>query len=292
MKREPRFGALILTHGRAGRVLTYNALRRHGYTGPIYLVVDDEDEQRPDYEREYPGEVVVFSKREAAAHTDAALNIEDRRSVVFARNWSWQIARGLGLDYFWQLDDDYSSFDYRLDRDYEFLSHQPKVRDLDAVIRAALEYMQRSRIDGLSFAQTGDYIGGDNSGHITSMKRGRLIRKVMNTFVFATARPQRFKGLFNDDVNLYVSEGNRGRVFVMQPMVQISQGTTQARAGGLTERYVEHGTYVKSFMSVMYAPSCVRVGVVNPVHQRVHHKIRWRNAVPCVIGEEHRKEGR
>lgn len=40
------FCAFILTHGRPDKVLTYRTLRRAGYTGKIFIVVDDEDKTR------------------------------------------------------------------------------------------------------------------------------------------------------------------------------------------------------------------------------------------------------
>ena len=35
--RHNGFVAFILTHGRPDRVLTYEKLRKHGYTGKIYI---------------------------------------------------------------------------------------------------------------------------------------------------------------------------------------------------------------------------------------------------------------
>ncbi|EFI4081186.1 TPA: hypothetical protein J5F60_004390 [Escherichia coli] len=40
------FCVFILTHGRPDKVLTYRTLRRAGYTGKIFIVVDDEDKTR------------------------------------------------------------------------------------------------------------------------------------------------------------------------------------------------------------------------------------------------------
>ena len=37
------FGVLILTHGRPDNQKTTKALRKHGYTGRIVYVIDDED---------------------------------------------------------------------------------------------------------------------------------------------------------------------------------------------------------------------------------------------------------
>ena len=36
------FAVFILTNGRANNVITYKVLRKQGYTGKIYLMVDDE----------------------------------------------------------------------------------------------------------------------------------------------------------------------------------------------------------------------------------------------------------
>ena len=37
------FVVFILTHGRPDKVVTYNTLRNNNYTGPIVLVLDNED---------------------------------------------------------------------------------------------------------------------------------------------------------------------------------------------------------------------------------------------------------
>ena len=43
MNFKEDFAAFILTHGRPDRVLTYKKIRDCGYTGKIYLIVDDLD---------------------------------------------------------------------------------------------------------------------------------------------------------------------------------------------------------------------------------------------------------
>ena len=49
---EP-FCVLILTHGRANNVVTHRTLRKLGYTGPIYLVIDNTDKQKDEYINTY-----------------------------------------------------------------------------------------------------------------------------------------------------------------------------------------------------------------------------------------------
>lgn len=76
--RHNGFVAFILTHGRPDRVLTYEKLRKHGYTGKIYIVCDDEDKTLPEYRKRF-GDVLVFSKSEIAKTFDEGDNFGDRR---------------------------------------------------------------------------------------------------------------------------------------------------------------------------------------------------------------------
>ena len=66
--RHNGFVAFILTHGRPDRVLTYEKLRKHGYTGKIYIVCDDEDKTLPEYRKRF-GDVLVFSKSATAGQS-------------------------------------------------------------------------------------------------------------------------------------------------------------------------------------------------------------------------------
>ena len=46
-----KFAVFILTHGRANNVITYATLKKQGYTGKIYLMIDDEDKQAEEYKK-------------------------------------------------------------------------------------------------------------------------------------------------------------------------------------------------------------------------------------------------
>lgn len=73
------------------------------------------------------------------------------------------------------------------------------------------------------------------------------------------------------------------------PWFSITQKTTQANSGGLTEFYLDTGTYYKSFYSVMFSPSAIKVSLMGDTQLRLHHKINWRNAVPVIIKEKYKK---
>jgi hypothetical protein len=57
----------------------------------------------------------------------------------------------------------------------------------------------------------------------------------------------------------------------------------------MTETYTDEGTYLKSFYTVMYAPSRMTISLMGAINPRLHHKIRWNNAVPMILDEKYKK---
>ena len=284
-----RFAAFILSHGRADRVYTYQTLRKCGYTGEIYIICDNEDSQLPRYIELYGNQVIVFNKQEAIDNTDSGDNLKKRNSVVYARNQSFIIAKELGLTHFIQLDDDYSSFRYIIDDKNRFIEGGRKISSLDQIISAVFDFLDESGAYAVAFAQDGDFIGGRNDKFRKAVE-GKFLRKVMNSFFFRVDRPVKFMGRINEDVNMYIEWGRRGYLFITILSLILKQQQTQSNSGGLTDIYLELGTYVKSFYTVMYAPSCVQI-VDMGIDRRIHHRISWKYAVPLIMDEKYRKIG-
>ncbi|HHW1497050.1 TPA: ParB/Srx family N-terminal domain-containing protein [Escherichia coli] len=46
----------------------------------------------------------------------------------------------------------------------------------------------------------------------------------------------------------------------------------------------------KSFYSVMYAPSCVKISLMGASHKRIHHQVTWNNAAVKILHEKYRKK--
>jgi hypothetical protein len=105
----------------------------------------------------------------------------------------------------------------------------------------------------------------------------------------STSRRFQFVGRVNEDVNTYTSVQNKGILFLTFPLVAIQQKISQAQSGGMSEMYLDSGTYIKSFYTVMYQPSSVKVGLMGDTHKRLHHSIDWDTTVPCIISEQWRK---
>ena len=156
------FAAFILTHGRPNNVITYKKLKSAGYTGKIYIVIDNEDKTKKDYYKKFGDKVIMFDKKEVAKTFDEADNFNDRRSIVYARNVCFSIAKDLGLKYFIQLDDDYFEFNYRFDNDLNYVTSK-YVKNLDPIFKSMVSFMQSNKqVSSIAMAQCGDFIGGAN----------------------------------------------------------------------------------------------------------------------------------
>jgi hypothetical protein len=280
------FCAFILTHGRPDRVYTYETIRKAGYDGKVYIVIDDEDKTADQYRARYGDMVLQFSKAEIAKTFDEGDNFNDRRAIIYARNACWPLARQVGCRYFIQLDDDYTGFEHRLSEDgeYDYVS----VRlTLGMCFEAMIDFLCESGALAVAFSQGGDHIGGDQG------TGGRALRrKAMNSFVCSTDREFNFFGRINEDVNTYTTLGRRGGLFFTVMQTKLVQKQTQTNSGGMTDLYLDSGTYVKSFYSVMYCPSSVKVGEMGDPRSnnyRIHHAINWHKTAPMILRQEHRK---
>jgi len=278
------YAVFILTHGRPHKQKTLKLLRKLNYTGKIYLICDDEDETLNEYKRLYGNMVLVFSKKDYYDTTDTMDNGGNNNVVVYARNASFDLAEKLGLEYFVELDDDYNDIYYvRAKKGYlkrfDFTS-------LDKLFEMTFDVLDKTGALTIAYAQTGDLIGGAD-GDIT---RRVIKRKAMNWFFFKTSRRYIFSGRLNEDVNAYVKYGMIGELVFTPFFIVLNQTTTQHQSGGLTEAYLDMGTYVKSFYTVMLYPGAIKVKTMGVSHPRIHHKVLWEHCTPKIISERYRKQ--
>ena len=287
MSMQNDFAIFILTHGRPTNVKTMATLQRAGYTGRLYLVVDDEDKTLDKYLANFGKDrVVVFNKKQLADQVDEGNNFDERRTITHARNACFKIAKDLGIKYFMELDDDYISFEYRyVSRCGEKLNVH-RITNLDSILGLYIDFYKATGFSSIAFAQGGDFIGGVENKYATKKP---LIRKCMNSFICSTERPFQFIGAMNEDVNTYVTLGSRGVLFGTIPMISLVQTATQSQKNGITDMYLRFGTYCKAFTTVMMHPSSVRISMMNTSNPRIHHLIKWQNTTPMIISEEHKK---
>ena len=275
-----RRAIFIPTYNRPNNIITYETLKKQNYNGDIYFIVGDDDPALEEYKKLYGNKVLSFSKDKVRPSIDMLDNFEKKKAVVYARNAMFDIADKLGLDSFLVLDDDYNHIGFRRIFGEELKGF--KIKDINRVIDVCFDYLEQTpHLDCFAWCQMGDFILGARTFENIMGKR-----KIMNAFFFKTSHRIRFMGSINEDLNASVYEGQRGKVCLTVNDVAINQMATQQNSGGLTDIYLDLGTYVKSFYSVIVAPNCVKISTMGNNDLRLHHKVNWKLAVPKIIREE------
>lgn len=282
--KHKNFAVFILSHGRANNVVSVKTLLRTGYTGDYYIVCDNEDNQIEEYKKIYGDKVLIFDKIKKSKEFDTMDNFNDRRTVVYARNAALDFAKQLKLDYYLEFDDDYISIALKYIKRKKLCSKE--VSNADKLFDYMLDFLDKSNALTVALAQGGDFIGGAENGNL---EKG-IGRKAMNSFFCRTDKNLNFIGRVNEDVNTYTMLGQKGELLFTIYRGVIEQQTTQKNKGGMTEQYLDAGTYVKSFYSVIGSPSCVKIAIMNSNHPRIHHKVLWNNCCPKIISEIYKKE--
>lgn len=284
-KSISNYAVIIITHKRPDTQLTIKALKKSGYTGKTYLLVDDTDPTLPQYKEKYGKDVIVFSKEAYVGKFDLMTNEKIMGIATYARTALYDKAKKLGLDYVVVMDDDYTGFYIKIDREFNYADSA--IKDMDKVIRAHLKFLRDANLDALAFAQGGDFIGGENGGF---NRRGLpILRKIMNVFFFDVDKPVYYIGAMNDDVNAGINLARQGRVALSPTIISTIPAPTQSISGGLTEMYKDTGTYQKSMYSVVLSPSSVTAKYQEAVG-RVHHWVDGSKTYPLIISEKWKKK--
>ena len=283
------FCIFILSHKRPDNTKTLDQLNKAGYTGDWYIVVDHKDGLENYYETFGEDSVLYLNKDDALPGLDRGDNFNHRSTPLYTRYQIWDLADDLGYDYFMMMDDDYEGFRWKFDEQFNFHNYI-KMKNIESFLKSGIEYLKTTDVDCLAMAQGGDFIGGIKSA-IAEDGHPATRRKVMNTFLCKTDSKFDFRGVLNDDVNTYVRAAQYGKIFLTANIAQVDQEETQQFDGGLTELYLDQGTYVKSFYTILYSPSCTKLSKISGSGaSRIHHRISWNNAVPKIVPESAKNE--
>lgn len=250
------FAVLILTHGRANDQVTFHELEKRGYTGNVYLVIDDLDEQRDEYERLYGDSVIVFDKREYAKRVDTMTTEDELRSVVFARNAAYDIAGDLGLSYFAMFDDDLSSFTFRYVRDGRLVS--APVTDFDALFESMVGFLETTGVTSLNIASSGALIGG-----LQGVYGNGMCWNINQAFVVRVDDRLKSVGILNEDMNALLLGKDAGQVMLEANAITKSTPQRGTNEGGLHGLYDDNKQYVRDSYSVIIEQSSLRISVSN-----------------------------
>jgi hypothetical protein len=277
------FCVFILTYGRPNKVITLDTLKKENYNGDYYLVCSDDDNKLDEYKEKYGDKVVVFSKKDYIKDYDLFDRFDKIGVIIFARNACFDIAEKLGYKYFIELDDDYTDFRYKYDNNLNYIDRK-EIMNISNMFDKMLNFYKNIPAKSIAFSQGGDFIGGKNAKRIVNTKR-----KAMNSFFCSIDRKFKFIGRINEDVNTYCNLGSKGDLFLQINHVALNQLITQSNKGGMTELYLDSGTYIKSFYTIICNPSSCKIGLMGNRNKRLHHRITWNNTCPKIINDKYKK---
>ncbi len=276
------FACIVISHGRP-ECNTVKIFRSSGYTGKIYIVVDDEDKSLPDYVAKYGDDVHVFHKTDNFDTGDLGGN---KGVATYARNECRQVAEKHGLKYYFMLDDDFKSLSYR----YNDGGHLKavKARGLDKVLEGICRYFDESTVECLGFGTAVDYIGG-----VPTFESGRPNRSVMGGYFLRTSNKFEWPCRYSEDSIADIAQSRKGQAwFRFIPVMSILALWLPKRkndlSGGCISAYESEGSFKLRFYSVMYHPDCVSMRSSGDGYDNL---IRNNNAYPKIISGRYKKRG-
>lgn len=279
-----KFAVFILTHGRPHNQLTVKSLRDVGYTGDLYLVVDDQDESINEYIAVWGADkVIVFNKDYFIRNTDTGLHTPVPKFAVFARNAIEYIAKELGYKTFMMLDDDITKFRVRLPEGNSLKSYQINGQ-FDSIIENSVNYVLDCNIACMGLGFCNLYIGGVGNFN----KENPRQRLCAEAFIRNTAYPISWRLNMVEDLITSIDAAMSGDVWFqflpIQCEIQMSEGAVD---GGNSDVYRQLGMYRISFMPVIAYPAsnAVRRGKKSWASTTTPDK-----CIPKIISSRYRKE--
>lgn len=281
------FAVFILSHKRADRVETFSTLRNSGYTGRIFIVLDDEDPQRLDYEIRFKDEektkVIVFHKRLYMRLTDTVTNDKQASSPVYARNFIEHYAERIGCLAYIVMDDDVTNLRYRYVEN-NVAKSQTLRSNLDKVFVAYIDYLIDAKIATLSFATVMMYAGGVHSEE--DKVRLASHRYTCQIHIRNLFYPVEWVSLVNNDSISANNTAKIGYLWWSLPFIVYDSPKMNTLPGGMKEVYDGVSEFKRAFMSTVVSPSVCRVGCSK---NRLAIKRNLKAAYPVIISGRWKK---
>lgn len=220
------FAIYILSHKRAEDICTVRTLRECGYSGKIYVVIDDEDDVHAYRQHCISEELLIFHKDDYIGKYDSMDNLGKRNIAFYARNFINEHAALIGLTYFGQFDDDIDGLYYRYVDSANKFKRVPII-DADKVLSEYLDFMDSSdKIYGCCFALDSGFFGGANG----KFKDG-LGRRMYQTMLLKTAGAVPWVGSHYEDMLL--STLNFSRLYFDSYQNSFSSPKMASNSGGI-----------------------------------------------------------
>lgn len=272
----------IPSYHRPRNIKTVRYLKSIGYDmSCVYVFIDDEADDRDGYEetaKKYGFHLVVFDMEEARERYDYVHRASiSRRSAGQARNMFQDYARKNGIECYLVMDDDTSTFEFRVKGIYRKKASSETVRNTFEMMQ---EMIRKHKIGLFGLSQKGDLYG--------TMSMNIMRSKVMNATFYNTRYIYRGeRGVQDDDTSQFVGVLNDG-LFTgsLADGVILSQTLSATAKGGLTDLYNECRLYNKAMVTPIQYPSAIYAERQVMNGNRLHHRINYRYLSPKLMKGE------
>ena len=277
------FAVFICTHGRPNSQHTYNALRKFGYTGKIYLVLDDTDITLPEYVNNYSEDIIVFDKQHYIDTADTAVRPPNIKTILYAKLAVEDIAKYLGLTSFVIADDDIKAFRVRYVENGSM--HTLRTLPLDDVFAVYKEYLLTAGFTALGMCSNVQMIAGKSVFEPETITKFR----VPYNFVFRnTSKEITWVSSYGEDIITAMNCGKIGQMMWCIPYGQIDMiPPGSCEEGGMSDMYESLSSFNLFFYDFLYNPGSIAMR---------QQKAKWNahilknNAFPKILSYTYRKE--
>lgn len=273
------FAVFIISHERADRVETYDTLRRGGYIGKIFVVIDNEDNMVSTYLNRFGDDVLIFDKQAYIDKADTLESAKLKSSAVYARNAVEDFAKLFELDAFGMFDDDIVGLRYRWIENDKCRSMSVK-GGLSQIFQEYSEYLVDCNIATLSFENCMFYLGGVTDEKISNE------RWAYQVFIRNSKFPVDWISIINMDIITEITTAVKGYIWWSLPHIVYESSPMNSASGGLKKVYDAISSGRRAFFATISQPSSCRPGYS-------HGKIRIlqdkKKSYPMILGSRYKK---
>ena len=285
------FAIFICTHGRPDRQLTLNALLNCGYTGKVYLVLDDTDITIQQYIDNFGSDMLlIFNKNHYINTVNTSMSHPYYKCILYAKCAVEDIAKNMELSAFVIADDDLTGFSLRYPIGTSLKRF--KIRSIDEILTLYIDYLLTTNTSILGIGHGGTYFGGVSVFDDSTMSK--LINLgVPYNFIFRNVSiPISWTSAFGEDDVTNNANSIIGNVVSVLPFMQLSIVPSGSKSeGGMQEVYVTENRFKLMFYIFLHNPTSVKL-----VIKRQFGVVQWdilrnrNNVCPKIMSESYRKE--
>ena len=279
------FTIFICTHGRPDTQYTLDMLRHCGYTGKIWLVLDDTDSTIQQYIDNYGAEnILIFDKNYFINDSDTGTDKLFDKCILYAKNAVEYVANYWGLKYFAIADDDIKNLCVRY-IDGDKLRRFNIDTNFDLYLQGYLDFLESTNMAAVGFGTANSYFSGVDTFSFSSLDKLRIVYQ----FVIRSIRYDiKWRSFMNEDSVTSILHSNWGQYMLINP--SIMQTTTvigeTSDAGGMHETYQVNNSLRRCLITMIFAPNCI-----HPYKYKGSYvlKIDRANAFPKIISGAYKK---